>query len=230
MRLAAQKAFPIWSVDFEGDVNYPYADIYNLVTSGIGNLLDLGARNGTDCSPAAMSLFVAQPWKHKADWSLASDQEKIAAFTAIKNAGACHKINYLQIYAALTDLRLTKDDVAALVATRMRINDAELTRIYPAYPEWPADAQFALNSWAWACGADASFPKMHAALSQSPPDFRTAAVECKISNANPKRNAANNAMFKLAAEVLERDLDPEVVYFLSSPSEVPTLPSLPPTE
>lgn len=201
MRDVVRTKFPTWSIHLEGYCPYGYADDENLVTMGIGDLIDAGPRNSTACTPVAMAPTFEIPWKHKANLALATRDEVAAAWIKIKSAGWGARGG--GAYALLTDLIVTADDIAAIVAKRMDIDDVDTAKVYGTYQAWPGVGQFAIMSMDWALGPEfaPTWPKFHAALMQPIPDFITAAAECKISNGAPARNAANKAMFLAAADI-----------------------------
>lgn len=183
-----------------------YLDVLGLVTTGIGNLIDT--------PDDALSL----EWL-RSDGSVATRREVAAEWTAVKarkdlaqrGGGAFKAITRLRLSdAGLHDLfNRTLDRMARQLATR-----------FPGFDDWPADAQLATISMAWACGPAFRFPKLAAALNAG--DFATAAVECKMNEAgNPglkPRNAANRLLYENAAAVVARDLDPELLYW---PNQAP---------
>ena len=128
------KIFGLW----EGaGLPYMYTDNKGYVTTGTGNLID----------PIGAAL--ALPWKNT-DGSLATQQQITDAWNTVKNAfpgvqsTAC---------ASLTTIRLDADGRAALLYNHLKSDAAVLRQHYPDYVNWPADAQMALHSIAWAWGA-----------------------------------------------------------------------------
>src|SRR6478735_8862 len=94
-------AFTDFSVKFEGKVPHLYLDIKNLVTTGVGNLVDpVGA---------ALSL----PWVMP-DGSRASAAEITAQWHALKARPDLSKLHY-RYAAPITTMRLTEDGIAQLV-------------------------------------------------------------------------------------------------------------------
>jgi GH24 family phage-related lysozyme (muramidase) len=198
--------FTDFTTKFEGYTPYMYTDVKGLVTTGIGNLID----NGT--SGPALGLN----WKH-ANGTPATQAEIDAAWHTVKSAWpgvqstACQK---------LTDLRLDKEDIAKLVAMKLKENHEILRSKYPGYVKWPADAQMGLHSMAWAMGPAFNFPAFTTAVNKPIPDFADAAIQSHMNDkGNPglvPRNQANKIMFTNAAQVLAKKANPDVLYWPST--------------
>ena len=193
---SVQAVFMPWSVQYEGAIFWMYADILGLITTGIGNLID----------PIDRALEL--PWQHL-DGTVATEDEIREAWYAVKNdpAAASKGAGYAK---GLTDLRLSEPDVAKLVARRLEENGDALTARFPDFPAWPADAQLATLSMAWAMGAGFKFPNFEAAVQAM--DFAAAAAECTIrEEGNPgvvARNKADRILFYSAADVINAGGDP----------------------
>ena len=192
---SVQSYLPRFSQTFEGRVTHMYLDIKGLVTVGVGNLID----------PVELALDL--PFHLKNLPGTPADRAQIAAewqvikfdrSLAEKGAHAC---------APLTALELNDGAIDALIAKRAAEDEKSLKRRpqFANFEAWPADAQLALLSMAWALGPGgvAGFPKLSAACQAL--DFHTAADECEISedgNAGlVPRNVANRALFLNAARV-----------------------------
>ena len=192
----------IWhefSTPLEGRVYWPYLDVRGLVTVGVGNLIDpLGAALGL-------------PWTLTGSGQPASRERIIADWRALKAQPQLAKLHYK--YAAnVTRIRLTDEAIDNLVASRLQANAADLTRQFKDFPEWPADAQLASLSMAWAVGS--GYPKKFPSWSKSAAkqDWLGCKAECDIrSVGNPgviPRNKLNRAHFEAAANAE----DPAVIY------------------
>jgi len=80
MRQSVKDIFFDFSAGHEGFTPFMYCDILNLVTTGIGNLIDNGPRNGFDISNVAMAPAMGLPWKFKGPgWT---SKNPVAADTA----------------------------------------------------------------------------------------------------------------------------------------------------
>lgn len=203
MRASVKAAFLPFSSKFEGYLPFMYADVKNLVTTGMGNLID----------PIGAAL--ALPWKNP-DGSLASQQQITDAWNAVKNAGMSQRGG--GAYKSVTTIRLDEDGIQQLISGKLDNNEGILRSRFPAYDSWPADAQLALHSMAWALGPAFKYPKFQAAVNQTYPDFTTAAIESHMSDVgNPglvPRNDANRQLFQNASAVLSQNLDPDVLYYM----------------
>ncbi len=202
---------------FEGELPYMYLDIKGLVTTGIGDLVD------------PYSVAARLPWVHRLTGVSATSQEVFAAWTKVKGAVSMMRVGG-GAYEGLTDLRLTYDGLVSLMMGRLRLDDAFLARRWPGYASWPADAQLACLSCAWAAGPAWHAPRLDAALAL--PDFDAAAgppgdaathPECRgeawlNDTSNPglrPRNLSNKLLFENAACVqsLSAMYDPDVLYW-----------------
>lgn len=201
-------AFPKFSSDFEGLVPFMYLDKLGLVTTGVGNLINSVA--------AAQEL----PWKEPGGAPatkerIASEWQKVHALVGVRNPktgnlwtdeGGGH-------FGPFTTIRLSNSDIGTLFLQKMKSNDTYLLKQFPSYHVWPADAQLALHSMAWAMGPSFKYPKFAAAVNKVYPDFLTAAKESympdnaerditKRPTLNPglrPRNIANALLFTNAA-------------------------------
>jgi hypothetical protein len=213
MRASARDKFVAFSADLEGIVEYMYLDIKGLVTTAIGILID------------PVSYVLGLPWKWKDGTpragELASDQDVRDEWTRIK----AHP--YLAHWghrpaAGLTNLRLGADGVEQVTMRKADEFVSHLRARYLEWDTWPADAQLATLSMAWAC--------THL-LRQ---DFAAAAKSCGISTAgNPgiiPRNARNVALYTNAARVVAHGLDRDRLWWPGTPTltdAVETVPELP---
>lgn len=150
----------------EGHVLWMYVDTKGYVTTGDGNLID---------SPAAAARL---PWK-RPDGSLASYAEVERDWNAIKRSGLEATGGGSAQQAAVTTLRLTHDDVRALVSRKIAENEDVLRKRWPGYDGAPAEAQLALNLWAWAVGPSAKYPALFTALSNEA--YSTAGKEALVN-------------------------------------------------
>jgi uncharacterized protein with NAD-binding domain and iron-sulfur cluster len=193
-----------FSEPLEGRVHSMYLDVKGLVTTGVGNLID------------SVGTAQALPWKH-ADARLATKAEVAAAWRELKSRQEFAKLHW-KYAAKLNDLRLTDADIDALVADKLRGNVAFLERNYfTAWDTFPADAQLAILSMAWALGP--GFPKTfkNCARAIVLQDWLAAAASCTIKEAgNPgvvPRNKRNRHCFANAAAVVAHDMPREILHW-----------------
>jgi len=198
---AVQSGFPAFSAKFEGRVPYMYLDIKGLVTVGVGNLVD----------PVAVAQTLPFRFKNKpginAPGSPATPDQVAQEWQILKNDPRLATRGYTAC-EPITQLELSDDAIDSLILDRLAKNESFLIRQqwFQGFDTWPADAQLALLSMAWAMGpaGPGAFPNFRAACQNL--DFKTAAVECKMNEAgNPgliPRNEANFTLFSNAAIVL----------------------------
>lgn len=233
MRAVVRDNFVRFTSPLEGVVFSMYADVKSLITTGIGNLID---------SPAAAAVL---PWRHP-DGSRATKSEIVAEWQKVK-AGCCgsyprcswgpERVCFAHkgwtASAKVTRLRLTQADVDLLVTTVMDRMWGQLVARFPDAESWPADAQLATLSMAWACGPAFRFPMLARSLTAG--NFAMAALHCQMKGAGTVtiRNAHDKALYRNAARVVADGLDPERLYFprdleaATVPSEAETVPVLP---
>lgn len=194
--------FHKFSEDLEGRCAFLYLDSaepVGLVTIGVGNLVD----------PLSMALSL--PLVHPEDGRPATQAEITAAWLNVKGRQDL-KRHGGGVFRHVTTIRLTQEGLDRLVMSKLASVDAQLAEMYPDWESWPSDAQLFRISHAWACGAHAKYPKMHAALLAR--DFDTAALECTI---NPQRgtiierNRRNRTLLRNATRVDRMHLDPSVL-------------------
>ena len=221
MREVVRSAFHEFSAPLEGrELTFMYldsADPVGFVTTATGCLID------------PVSMAVGHPWQHP-DGRLATPAEIIACWSLVKARQDLRRHGGM-VFERLAGnvLRLSPEAARNLVDKRLTWFDAELSRVFPDYANWPACAQLFALSWSWAVGVHARYPRMIAALNSG--DFLTAAEECTI---NPqrgtivKRNAANRILLRNAERVQSYKLDPSTLNWSSliSVSDADTQPDL----
>jgi hypothetical protein len=246
MRQIVKETFFDFTAGREGYTPFMYCDILNLVTTGVGDLIDSGpnhnpggnspsivrARLNNVVSPAAMAPAMRLPWRLKAaGWTsknpvagdLVSPAEVADAWTKIKRQNEVVP-DFSQrggfAYAGLTNLTLDMAAVKELFQNTLDSFNAKLASRYPGYETWPADAQTAILSMAWAMGPSFDFPAFKAAVDRL--DFRSAAKQSFFKGGGGTidkrtgRNAENETMFNNAADVLKEGADPDRLFFPSS--------------
>lgn len=201
-----------------------YVDVLNLVTTGMGNLID------------PVSAALPLPWKHK-DGHPATQAEIAAAWNTLKNhpglvvGGVLKPLKSLHFkYAeAVTGLYLDDAAIDTLIRQRMDSNEVYLRKVIPNWDKLPADAQLAIMSMSWAVGAGfmKKFPTLSGFILAE--DWGTwdlatktgtgAAGSCTIREAgNPgvvPRNARNRLCFANAGIVKKLGMDPAELHWPS---------------
>lgn len=237
MRASVIQPFYDYSVKKEGYTTWLYPDVLNLVSSGIGFLLDGGARYGTDTSDAAIQGGTLNPltmaWFHKGiGWTPtnnvigtpATEDEVKAAWIKVKTEPSKKYLQGGFAFANDTDLTLSDQAIHDAFEKLQGGFEAELKRYFPNWDDWPADAQFAAMSMAWAMGP--AFPRTFTkfASAANALDFTTAAQESFFQGgggtqaARTGRNADNFAMFNNAANTIIHNGDRELLFFAVAPS------------
>jgi GH24 family phage-related lysozyme (muramidase) len=227
MRPDVLRVWHAFSSPMEGEVNHFYADVKGLITIGVGNLVD----------PVAAAVHLPM---RRQDGTLASRDEIIADWARVKNDPDTARLGHRRA-AQLTRLHIDRADLEALVETKLRSNDAILANRFKQWEEWPADAQLATHSMAWACGPyfPRSWPLLSAALDAQ--DWQAASNNCRMDEkGNPglkPRNLVNRMLYRNAAIVVasgftEPPHDPATLYWprdLEDEHEEVTLPNAVPS-
>jgi GH24 family phage-related lysozyme (muramidase) len=192
MRPSVRAAFRPFTVHYEGCCPFLYLDVKGLVTCAIGNLVD------------PVELALPYPWMTpggtpaaedaiRAEWAYVKSRTDLAP----KGGG---------IFASITTLRLSDAGIDQVMSGKLNEVDAQLAQRFAGYPSWPADAQLAVLSIAWAAGAAWKAPKFQAFADAG--DFAGCATESGIHSA---RDPADAALLQNAAHVIAEGLDPDVL-------------------
>lgn len=213
MKHSVRSAFVDFTAPMEGVVGWLYADVKGLVTIAIGNLVD------------PIELALTLPLVRK-DGTRATQDEIRSEWTRVKGDPRCASLGH-RYAERVTSLRLTAAGIEQVVLSKLDSVESQLLKRFPEFGRWPADAQLATFSMAWACGAGFVFPKLHKCLVAM--DFEGASRECKMNEkGNPglkPRNAANALLYVNAARVRAQGLDPDVLHWPDEVEEVTPLPS-----
>lgn len=199
MRDVVRDAFVRFTAPMEGVVPWMYQDIKGLVTVAIGNLID----------PIQYALPL--PFLRK-DGTPAARDEIAAEWLRVKNHPSLAKWGH-RAAEQVTTLRLDEAGIQLVVSRKLAQNADHLRRRFIEWDEWPACAQLATLSMAWACGPAFQFPMLAAYLNAQ--DFRSASEHCHINEAgNPgliPRNERNKRLYRNAARVRDFKLDPDTL-------------------
>lgn len=109
---------------------------------------------------------------------------------------------------------LSPEHLEQVVLAKLDDLDARLADRFANWPTWPADAQLAMLSLAWAAGESFGSPRMEAACRSFA--FDAVANDCRIPDERvtiARRNAANRTLFRNAGHVVRARLDPSVLYY-----------------
>jgi GH24 family phage-related lysozyme (muramidase) len=182
--------FPKFTCEFEGRVSWMYLDIKGLVTIGLGCLIDPEVTAGH------------LPFVRLQDKQPANASEICLEWNRIKGMKTLAQKGHLAArqYCAL---RLLERDIDNLARKRLLDNELILKLAFPDWNNFPADAQLAINSMAWAMGAFffRKWPRFMKAVNDK--DWNLAAVNCSMrTEGNPgliPRNKANKKLFLSAA-------------------------------
>lgn len=212
---SVRDAFVPFSIRFEGSVSWLYQDIKGLVTIAVGVLVD----------PLELALDTLGGHMVRAsDGQPASRHEIAADWQAVKRHPDLARRGH-RAAESVAWLRLTPEGLEAVTLGKLDAMVAALARRFPQLPSWPASAQLAVLSLAWACGAGFRFPRTERALLAR--DWATAAEEAVIdATGNPgvvPRNEANRELFLCASYSEACGLDPSVL--LMQRGEASTAPS-----
>jgi GH24 family phage-related lysozyme (muramidase) len=205
---SVQEAFIPFSTRFEGRVTHMYLDVKGLVTVGIGNLID------------PVDLALALPFVHKQDESPATQDEIRAEWESLKaDKDELAKAGWTAC-TPRTQLKLTDQDLDALVLSKAAQFEATLRSTTPefaSFDSWPADAQLGVLSMAWAMGPafGNGWPNFRAAVATG--DWDGAAANCRMAEAgNPglvPRNDANEQLFHNASNAVQQALDFSILQY-----------------
>lgn len=212
-------SFAAFLEPMEAKVAWMYQDHLGLVTVGIGNLID-----SEDAAWATRDA--GAPFVHKRDESVeASEAEVRDEWRRVKGdpslKGKWHQAGHA------TTLKLTEDGIQALLQRTLADFESALLRVteFSDLDEWPADAQLALFSMAWAMGPafanGGKWPNFRGACASH--DWAAATTHCNMANSwTARRNAVNRGLFRNAAWVASASADSSRLYIVI-PGNRPTL-------
>ena len=193
MRQTIKDNFSAFTAQLEGAVPWMYQDQLGLVTTGLGNLID------------SVGAAQALPWRHGENGPLATPAEVSAAWMLAKGATTDSQGRSAKatgggqpFWGTLSDLRLDAAGISQLVSGKLDQVETDLKGALPAWETWPADAQLATLSMAWAMGSGfvAKFPSWKAAVTQNPPNWAGAAAQSHMQGVGiDDRNEINKELF-----------------------------------
>jgi GH24 family phage-related lysozyme (muramidase) len=183
--------FPSFTAALEGQVSTMYLDIKGLITIGLGCLID------------PVTLATGLPFRIKGGDVRATPAQIANEWNRLKRQPELANYHYSRA-AAQCQLYLSPDAIDDLARSRIALFESQLTKYLPQFPDWPADAQFATLSMAWAMGAGfvPKFPQWEKAAEKQ--DWEACSRLCLMrTTGNPglrPRNEANVRMFLNAAK------------------------------
>lgn len=220
MHESVVQRFPSFSEQFEGRVNHMYADVKGLVTIGIGNLID----------PVKKAIEEHRrfgPFVHHDDGRPATELEVEAEWHKVKTTPGLAQQGW-RAAAQVAHLELTNASVDQMVSQKQSefTHGLRQTKEFADIDQWPADAQLAILSMAWAMGwaFGPSWPNFRSACSAH--DWKSAAANCRMRDSeNPglrPRNIANRVLFLDAHYAVANRADDLGLFYIPSGAR-PTL-------
>ena len=200
----------------EGIANFMYLDVAGLVTTGIGAKID----------PFEDWSWIQ--WVHK-DGSPASASEAKAEWTKVKSMRELAQQRNGLLFEPYTNLRLSPESFRKLNSLKLKQNEDYILQHagYTNYANWPAEAQLAVHSIAWACGpgffhiptvpGGKAWVNLHKSLLKE--DWNEAAKNSSGSGLVPLRNAFNRNLFETAAKVAASGADVATLYHPGVPQQ-----------
>jgi GH24 family phage-related lysozyme (muramidase) len=211
MHQAVLDRFVAFSTPLEGVVRSMYLDVKGLVTVGIGCLID----------PVQSALPL--PWVLP-DGSAPTRDQIAAEWRALKAQQSLSKLHW-KYAEKVTTIRLTDEGVLDVARGRLLANEKILRQYFPAWDSFPADAQLACCSMAWAVGAGfaQTFGNFRAAANAQ--NWISAMAACGIrtdGNAGlVPRNAANKLCLANAAAVIAQGLPLDELHWPAATPDAP---------
>lgn len=195
-----RKSFIPFNEPLEGRVRFMYLDIKNLVSTGVGNLLDADDPEHFGSNPSPLPDIYTINWLDKTSGAPASRSEILGEYTRVKFSGTAHAS--LQEKEKITRLKVSDGEINKLVTRKLMSFEGILRQRDPfaTLDHWPADGQLGLFSMAWALGPAFRFPKFQAAAAVG--DWLAMARECRMTETgNPgiiSRNVRNGLLFTIS--------------------------------
>ncbi len=194
----------------EGWLNFMYTDDEAPSDAFPSGIVTVGMGNALESVEAAQALPFVNP-----DGSPADGATIAAQYEAVRTGPRDSSVNA----GPLTTIRLPDAAVQALVEKALAADEAELRRYFPGWDEFPADAQMAVLSKAWAMGPGfaAGFPQFTADMNAG--RFSPAGVtDGKYRGVGTQRRQAQEAQcLQNAQTVVDEDLVRYVLYWPGTP-------------
>lgn len=200
MNTDVRVAFPEFTDSFEGRIGFLYTDVFGLVTTARGLLVDYGPRRiradgpmgASDPAPAQSLGWHAST----GDPSLATAEQIRTAWWKVKRSWPEYQSVRCEF---LTSIRLYLSDIDACTTSKLDQLWAQLARRFPGLNAAPSPVQMGVASMSWAMGGAFQYPRFEAAFLAQ--DWATCAAECSIDSIpRPEaRNRMNYALFMAGA-------------------------------
>lgn len=194
---SVRSVFEDFSEEFEGRVVHMYADHLGKVTVGIGCMLDT--------ADAAWRLRDSgAPFVYKSDQAVEASRDDVTQEWQRVKADPSLATGGHRAARPVTHLQLTDHGVTLALRDRLNRFESTLKQVPEFAPldDWPADAQLALFSMAWAMGPafahGGRWPNFRASCLDQ--DWLAAARNSVIASSwLPRRNAVNRGLLRNAA-------------------------------
>ncbi len=164
------------AIAHEGRKRFAYLDTEGKVTVGIGNYL-----------PTVAAAQALKSWAH-ADGRPATSDEIAAMYRTISAQPVGYRAEH---YAALSDLRISDEEIDSLWDRTFASFEAGLVRVFPAFESFPEGPQLALFDIIYQAGEGGikhGFPSLCRAANANPPDWHRAALESHRLKSSDQRN------------------------------------------
>jgi hypothetical protein len=215
MHASVRAAWLAFTAPLEGVIPHFYKCISDCVTIAYGVRVE----------PVSVALHL--PMVHAADGRRATFDDIADEWHRIKAAPGLAKGGD-RAAKPLCQLRLTPQGIEEVTWHRLNEMVEALAERFPDWSSYPADAQLAIISLAWACGSSFDYPRCEAAIRAR--DWAAAAEECAIRVPPlPARSEAQRRHFLAAVRVEAEGLDPAVLH-ADRRDTVPGPPPAPDTE
>jgi hypothetical protein len=215
---AAKTGFLALTPLLEGYTNFMYLDTKGLVTTGIGNLIDVGGAPGGAVSPFEMQ------WRRRSDNGLASREEIQAEWDMVKSHQEMAPLGGFAGNRKLAEIgsptQLYLDDAAMQHVIDVAVPKFEGPQRarFANWDAWPSDAQVGTMLIAWAYGPGFSnqstgFKSQGIVDALKANAFATAASFLPSTQLSGDRNAAIMTLFGNADVAQVNQLAPELLYY-----------------
>lgn len=201
---ASYEQYHAFSAPLEGRVPTMYCDCLGLITTGVGNLINTLAQ--AEALPWLLADGTRAPLEAvRADWHKLHDNAQYYAKRA------------WMVYSKTMLCHLSEEAIDALVQRTLATNEGIFRKHWTAWDTFPADAQIAIMSQAWAVGPAfwGKFPNLARCIEAQ--DWEGCVASCKIrEDGNPgvvPRNAKDRFCFHNAALVVAGNLDRDKLYW-----------------